>query len=108
METLREALARLEARGFQQAFRATPEGELEAAGEPPILPETLVIEETVRFEGDSDPEDQAVLFALRSRDGRVRGTFVAGYGPQVEPACAAVMHRLAPDPNRERPSGVRP
>jgi hypothetical protein len=101
METLREALARLERRGFEKAFRATSEGELEIPGEPPLSPETLVVEETVRFEGESDPEDEAVLFALRSRDGRLRGTFVATYGPQTDPACGEVMRRLPPDPNRE-------
>jgi hypothetical protein len=108
METLREALARLERRGFRRAFRATPDGELEVAGEPALAPETLVVEETVRFEGESNPEDEAVLLALRSRDGRIRGTFVATYGPQMEPACAEVMHRLAPDPNRGRPPQARP
>lgn len=102
METLSEALARLEKRGFRQSLRATPAGELEVAGEPPILPETLVIEETVRFEGCSDPEDEAVLFALRSGDGGVRGTFVAMFGPGMEPASAKVMHRLAPSPSREQ------
>jgi len=108
METLREALSRLEKRGFCHAFRATSKGELEVRGEPAFAPETLVVEETVRFEGESDPEDQAVLLALRSRDGRIRGTFVASYGPQMEPACAAVMHRLAPDPERERAPQERP
>ena len=108
METLREALARLEDRGFRQPFRATPGGELELAGEPPLAPETLVVEETVRFEGTSDPADEAVLFALRSRDDRIRGTFVASFGPQMDPACAEVMHRLAPDPNRRRTAQARP
>lgn len=100
METLREALARLERDGFGRAFRATREGALEAPGVAPLAPESLVVEETVRFEGESDPQDEAVLFALRTRDDRVRGTFLASFGPHVEPDCAAVIQRLAPDPNR--------
>ena len=102
METLSEALRRLERRGFRSAFRATPEGSLALEGGKPIAPETLVIDETVRFEGESDPEDEAVVFALRSQDGRLRGTFVAAFGPQMEPACAAVLHRLPPDPRPGR------
>lgn len=108
METLREALARLERRGFRSAFRAMSDGTLELDGETAIAPEALVVEETVRFEGESDPEDQAVLFALRSRDGRIRGTFIAAYGPQIEPACAAVVHRLPPEPGREQVTQARP
>jgi hypothetical protein len=101
METLREALARLERRGFVEAFRPTPDGELALAGQAPVAPETLVVEETVRFEGESDPEDMAVLFALRTPDGHLRGTFVASYGASMDPASAEVMHRLPPELPRD-------
>lgn len=107
METLSEALMRLEERGFRQALRATPTGDLELAGEPPIAPETLVLEETVRFEGCSDPDDEAVLLALRSEDGRIQGTFLARFGPGMDSACAEVMHRLAPDPRRQQATRKR-
>jgi nucleotide-binding universal stress UspA family protein len=100
METLREALARLEGRGFVQAFQAREDGRLTLPDQASVAPEELVVEETVRFEGQSDPADQAVLFALRSRDGRVRGTFVMRFGPEADPEDAAAIHRLAPDPNR--------
>lgn len=98
METLRQALARLGGRGYRDSLRATPRGfVLTGGGEdggPPLAPEELVVEETVRFEGESDPGDQAVLFALRSRDGRIRGTFVSGFGPQTDPIAAELMRRL--------------
>lgn len=99
METLREAIARLEKNGFTRSFRPIRGGALEVRGEPPFDPESLVIEETVRFEGTSDPEDEAVLFALRTGDGRVRGTFSASYGPQLDRDCAAAIQRLAPAPD---------
>ncbi len=66
METLREAIARLEQRGFRQAFRATSDGKLYVTGESSLAPEELIVEETVRFEGESDPGDESVLFALRT------------------------------------------
>jgi hypothetical protein len=94
METMREALARLEARGFERAFRADLDGRLEASGQAPLAPEALVIVEVVRFEGESDPGDESVLFALRTPDDRIRGTFVARYGTQIDPACAAALERL--------------
>jgi hypothetical protein len=94
METLSEALARLEQRGFVDAFRARPGGLLQRGADEPMPPEELIVEEIVRFEGVSDPEDEAVLFALRSRDGRIRGTFAAAYGAQMDRDNAAVMHRL--------------
>jgi len=101
METLREAIARLEGRGFVGAFRPRPGGLLELDGAEAVAPENLVVEEVVRFEGESDPEDEAVLFALRTRDGRIRGTFVAGYGARSDPDCAAAVQRLPRSGPRE-------
>jgi len=100
METLSDAMARLERRGFRHSFRAVPEGTLEAGGES-YDPRALLVEETVRFEGTSDPQDEVVLFALRSADDRVRGTFVANFGPQVDPNCAAVIQLLEPVEERQ-------
>lgn len=99
METLREALERLVRRGSTVALRARPGGLLEREGEGALAPETLVIDEVVRFEGESDPGEEAVLFALRARDRRFRGTFVATYGTRIDPDCAAVIQRLEPTPS---------
>ena len=94
METLSEALDRLEQRGFGKSFIARAKGQLEVRGWPPIDPEDLVLEETVRFEGQSDPDDEMVLFALRTEDWSLRGTFLANYGPKMEPDSVAAVRRL--------------
>ena len=95
METLSEAIARLEARGFRDSFepaagrlRALQAGRLFAANE-------LVVEEVVRFEGESDPSEEAILFALRSAKGDVRGTFVAGFGTLSDPSRAEIVGQLS-------------
>ena len=102
METLREALKRLEQRGFREALVARPGGLLGPTGEDAATPEEWVVDEIVRFEGESDPGDEAVLFALHSTDGRIRGTFVSSYGPHTEPDCAAVIRRLRFDGATDR------
>jgi hypothetical protein len=95
METLNEAIARLEAAGFRDSFQPDG-GRLRAlAADCVFSPEELVVEETVRFEGESDPGDEAILFALRSRAGDVRGTFAASYGPGLDAASAEIVRRLA-------------
>ena len=95
METLSEAIARLEAAGFRDSFR--PEaGRLWAlAAQRFFAPDALVVEEVVRFEGESDPDEQAILFALRSPAGDVRGTFTTSYGPLMDPASTEVVRLLA-------------
>jgi hypothetical protein len=94
METLDVAIARLERAGYADALRASAEGFLELRTGRIHPPETLIVDEIVRFEGESDPADEAVLFALRSRDQSVRATFVATYGPSADPVSGSLIKRL--------------
>lgn len=96
METISEALARLDAAGYRDAFSAR-DGRLWAAAARRFFePEALVVDEVVRFEGESDPDDMAILFALHSPAGDVRGTFTTMYGPKLsDPENAEMMRRLS-------------
>lgn len=95
METLSEAIARLEAAGFRDSFRPDAGRLWAEAAKRFFAPEALIVEEVVRFEGESDPDDQAILFALRSPAGDVRGTFSTPYGPLADPANAEAVRRLS-------------
>ena len=57
-------------------------------------PESLLVEEIERFEGASDPQDEAVLFALRCETHGTRGTYVVAYGPNVDALDAEMVRRL--------------
>jgi hypothetical protein len=94
MEPMREAIARLERAGFRDQFRARRDGFVEVESGRVHEPESLIVDEIVRFEGESDPADEAVLYALRSRDDQVRGTFLTTYGPIADPIGAKLIRRL--------------
>ena len=94
METLLEALNRLRAAGYLGDFNATEAGELRCIGcDARHDPETMRIDETVRFEGESSPGDEAILLALRCSCG-VGGTYTSAYGPTAASADMAVLTRL--------------
>ncbi len=95
METVREAIDRLERAGYSEQLRALLEGFLDVGTGRVHPPEALIVDEVVRFEGESDPGDEAVVFALRARDDRMRGTFVASYGPASDPQSGALIKRLS-------------
>jgi len=93
-EALSEAIKRLSDRGFTHDLRAE-HGRLRdlATGESHD-PEFLVIDELVRFEGESDPDEQAVLFALRTPRGTPLGTYSAVFGAAMPPEDGEVIRNL--------------
>lgn len=91
--TLAAALDELARRGFSERFELAPGG-LRAAGSGRVFaPEELVIREYRRFEGVSDPDDMAIVYALESQDG-IRGALVDAFGVYSDPALGAVLERV--------------
>ena len=93
METLREAVVRLDSAGYRDSFRAEAAGLRALAARRIFAPEELSIDEIVRFEGPTDPGDEAILLALSSSDGDVLGTLTLGYGSANAPE-AELVRRL--------------
>ena len=56
------------------------------------------ISEWYRFEGDTDPSDEAVVYAVESGNG-VKGVLVTGYGISAEGMSAELAQKLRLDRN---------
>jgi hypothetical protein len=56
-------------------------------------PALMAIDEVVRFEGASDPDDELLMLALRC-ECACPGLYVTGFGSSASPADVAVLHRL--------------
>jgi hypothetical protein len=78
-ETLTEALDALKKRGFSDSFVVRQNGiHSQETGES-IRPEDVTIVEHHRFEGETDPSDMSVVYAVQCADGK-RGTIIDAYG----------------------------
>ena len=93
LETMVEAINRLEADGFTGSFHAADEA-LVCPGGHAHPPEEILVHEIVRFEGDSDPGDESAVFALECPECGARGTWSVAYGPSMSPDEAAVAPKL--------------
>jgi hypothetical protein len=62
--------------------------------------EQLAISEYYRFEGVSDPDDMAILYAIETRDG-IRGTLTDAFGVYADPLVGAFI-RAVPFAERAR------
>ena len=94
LESLSQALQRLAERGFRHDFRAEDGRLRDLETRESYDPELLEIDEVVRFEGESDPDEQAVLFALRSPGGIALGTWSVVFGAAMPPDDGEVVRRL--------------
>jgi len=65
-------------------------------GENPIqeFPEQFLIDKHYRFEGESDPDDEAIVYAISSVDGKIKGIFVNGYGTSSEKSGDELIKKL--------------
>jgi hypothetical protein len=94
-ESLAEAMARLEKCGFTHRLRAA-EAQLRDLETGSLYdPERLRIAEAVRFEGDTDPDEQAVLFALCTPSGSPLGIYAVAYGLNMPREDVRIVRRLA-------------
>lgn len=59
-----------------------------------LLPEEFEIDKVYRFEGDSNPDDEAIVFAISSPKFGVKGILVNGYGIYAEEASAELVEKL--------------
>jgi hypothetical protein len=100
MDTLSDAIRRLQADGYEGNWFANSDHRLECdeSGEA-LDPSVLQIDHMLRFEGQSDPDDMTILFALRTPSG-AKGIYSAPFGAQTpaeDSSVIALMNRHATD-----------
>ncbi len=89
-DPLTEKLAELEAQGYQADFKLE-DGKLAVVdGDQSFSADELTIKEDFRFEGESNPDDLSILYAIEAQDG-IKGTVVHAYGPDANDALSEFM-----------------
>ena len=96
--TMIDAIARLRADGFTHDFSAH-DGRLRCGSCGAELdPADVEVVVSYRFEGESDPDDEAAVFGVRCVDCDVTGVYVVAYGPSMSADDALVVSKLAGRP----------
>jgi hypothetical protein len=63
-----------------------------------MSPDDFKIDAVFRFEGESNPDDQAILYAISSQNRNVKGVLVNGYGISAVDATDALIKKLSIPP----------
>ena len=91
-DTVSQAVNELKQRGYTLDFNLK-ESCLECQGQS-FNPKEFEITEFHRFEGNSDPADEAVVYAIESRNG-MKGVLVNGFGVYSEPISDEMIKKLS-------------
>jgi quercetin dioxygenase-like cupin family protein len=67
-----------------------------------LSPDDFKIDQVYRFEGDSDPEYQSILYAISSLKFDLKGTLVNGYGTSSDDATAKLIAKLNTHNNQHK------
>ena len=104
-DTVTEAVELLTREGYVDDFRLCADGIVAAGHDAPHPTSTAIVDFTFRFEGDSDPGDEAIVLGVRCATCGRRGILVSAFGPAADPAAFAHLVNLVPPPGAEPASG---
>jgi len=95
-DTVSEATADLNKRGYTADLSIVPDKDcivcnLDARQ---LSPEEFQIDETYRFEGDTDPGDEMVVYAISSKKHNLKGIIVNAFGVYSDSRTSKIVERL--------------
>ena len=93
-DTVTEAVSGLRKRGYSIDFNKNYDTINCSKNQLSLKPDEFEISEVHRFEGNSDPADEAVVYAIESKQGD-KGILVDGFGPSSDAASEALVEKLA-------------
>jgi hypothetical protein len=79
MKSLSTCLNRMVNEGYSEDFKVTDAGLESIQHKTKYFPEHIQVVNFFRFEGESDPDDNAILYVIETNDG-IKGTLVDAYG----------------------------
>ena len=84
--TLTDALATFDANGYREIFRADRHDLLASHDGRRFRPTALAVDQSARVEGDSNPDEESLVLALRDPVSDLKGTYTVTFGPNMDPA----------------------
>jgi hypothetical protein len=93
-DTVSEAVAYLADLGYVDDLKLCPEGLVEASSGDVHPLATAHVDHELRFEGPTDPADEAIVLGVHCTDWDRKGVVVSGYGPNADPDEADLLIAL--------------
>jgi hypothetical protein len=89
-----QVLEKLKKEGYTEDFKAHKNGMRVMYKNIDVIPEQLVVDKIYRFEGETDLDDEEIIFALTSPKYHLKGAYLVAFGPKMDPLDADIVQRL--------------
>ena len=93
-DTVSTALNSLKERGFTRDFNIAFDKIICSDTNESLDPHEFEITEVYRFEGESNPSDEAVVYTVESLDGKMKGTILNAYGVYADAISDHMIKKL--------------
>lgn len=93
MKSLALCLNRMVLDGYTDDFKIVDSGLKSLKSERVYNPEEVHVKNYFRFEGQSDPNDNTIMYVIETTDG-LKGTLVDAYGPYADVKLSEFMQQV--------------
>ena len=93
MSSMVSVMADLTKSGFTTQFKVTEKGLTSLSTQKNFKPHQIEVKHFYRFEGESDPDDSSIVYAIETKTGE-KGTLVDSYGMYSDPLVAGFIKKV--------------
>ncbi len=98
-DTVTGALTGLKAKGYTMDFNIAFDKLICRENNFCLNPQEFQITEVHRFEGATDPGDEEVVYAVESKDGKMKGVLTSAYGMYADTISTDMLKKLSMHPH---------
>jgi hypothetical protein len=94
-DTVTAALTGLKAKGYTLDFNIAFDKLMCSDNKVCLNPDEFEITEVYRFEGDSNPDDEDVVYAVESHDKTIKGTITSAFGMYADTISTDMLRKIS-------------
>ncbi|CAN5530574.1 hypothetical protein BH10BAC5_BH10BAC5_05030 [soil metagenome] len=96
MKTVSQIMERMREHHFIHDFSVSEDKLVCKSTGESFTPDEVIVEKVYRFEGDSDPEDMAIVYGIESKSG-TKGILLDAYGTYADPEVSEFIKNVPLD-----------
>lgn len=94
-DTVTEALTWLKGQGFTVDFNLSENCLLYNNGQQSLAPDAFSIDYFFRFEGDTDPGDEDIVYGITANKNNTKGVLMSAFGTYADTISTDMMNKLS-------------